>query len=105
MGAKHPSAQGHDGSERSARPDAMPASVLGFMRTPVPTVQASDTLRKAIHLLRTADGRHFEAVVVSEKFQNQPRLARHRLVYEALGNKMGNDIHALSLRTLTPAEA
>jgi len=52
-----------------------------------------------------ADGVHFEATVVSEAFQGKLPLARHRLVYATLGERMGGEIHALSLRTLTPAEA
>ncbi len=51
------------------------------------------------------DGVHFEALVVSEAFQGKLPLARHRLVYATLGSLMGNEIHALSLKTLTPAEA
>jgi acid stress-induced BolA-like protein IbaG/YrbA len=50
------------------------------------------------------DGVHFEAVVVSPSFAGMPTLKRHRMVYAALGAKMGNEIHALSLRTLTPEE-
>ena len=51
------------------------------------------------------DGVHFEALVVHEAFQGKLPLARHRLVYATLGDKMGGEIHALALKTLTPAEA
>lgn len=51
------------------------------------------------------DGVHFEAVVVSEQFAGKMPLARHRLVFATLGDLMGGAIHALSLKTLTPAEA
>lgn len=51
------------------------------------------------------DGVHFEARVVSEAFTGKLPLARHRMVYATLGELMGGAIHALSLRTLTPAEA
>jgi acid stress-induced BolA-like protein IbaG/YrbA len=51
------------------------------------------------------DGVHFEATVVSEAFAGKLPLARHRLVYATLGDRMGGEIHALSLTTLTPAEA
>lgn len=51
------------------------------------------------------DGVHFEAVIVSEQFAGKLPLARHRLVYATLGDLMGGAIHALALRTLTPAEA
>ncbi len=50
------------------------------------------------------DGVHFEAKVVSEGFEGLNKLRRHRMVYATLGEKMGREIHALSLRTLTPAE-
>ena len=51
------------------------------------------------------DGVHFEAVVVAEAFRGKLPLARHRMVYATLGERMGGEIHALSLRTLTPEEA
>ena len=50
------------------------------------------------------DGVHFEAVVVSPSFSGLPTLKRHRMVYATLGSHMGNAIHALGLRTLTPDE-
>jgi len=52
-----------------------------------------------------ADGVHFEARVVCAAFAGKLPLARHRLVYETLGELMGGEIHALALKTLTPAEA
>ncbi|MBP6597631.1 MAG: BolA/IbaG family iron-sulfur metabolism protein [Arenimonas sp.] len=51
------------------------------------------------------DGVHFEATVVAEAFRGKLPLARHRLVYATLGERMGGEIHALALRTLTPEEA
>jgi acid stress-induced BolA-like protein IbaG/YrbA len=51
------------------------------------------------------DGVHFEATVVSEAFRGKLPLARHRLVYATLGERMGGEIHALALRTLTPEES
>ena len=51
------------------------------------------------------DGVHFEAVVVSAAFAGKLPLARHRLVYATLGDRMGGEIHALALKTLTPDEA
>jgi len=50
------------------------------------------------------DGVHFEARVVSSAFAGKRSLARHKLVYATLGEKMGNEIHALALTTLTPEE-
>jgi acid stress-induced BolA-like protein IbaG/YrbA len=50
------------------------------------------------------DGRHFSALIVSPAFEGKPRVARHQLVYAALGDRMREEVHALSMRTLTPAE-
>ncbi len=55
--------------------------------------------------VRSPDGTHFEALIVSDAFEGQRTLARHRVVYATLGERVGQEIHALSLRTLTPAEA
>jgi BolA protein len=49
-------------------------------------------------------GGHFRAVVVSTRFEGRTPVQRQRLVYEALGDAMGSEIHALSMRTLTPAQ-
>ncbi|GAJ00615.1 unnamed protein product [marine sediment metagenome] len=51
------------------------------------------------------DGVHFEALVVSPSFTGKSTLQRHRLVYATLGKLMGNEIHALGLRTETPEES
>ncbi len=51
------------------------------------------------------DGVHFHATVISEAFTGKLPLARHRLVYATLGERMGGEIHALALKTLTPDEA
>lgn len=48
------------------------------------------------------DGVHFEAVIRCESFAGKPTLARHRMVYATLGELMGNEIHALGLRTELP---
>lgn len=48
------------------------------------------------------DGQHFEAVVVSTLFNQKNKVQQHQLVYKALGERMGGDIHALSIRTFTP---
>lgn len=50
------------------------------------------------------DGVHFEALIVSPAFAGKLPLARHRMVYATLGDRMGGEIHALALRTLTPDE-
>ena len=50
------------------------------------------------------DNHHFEALVVAKEFEDKRPLARHQLVYRCLGSLMGNEIHALSIRALTPDE-
>jgi acid stress-induced BolA-like protein IbaG/YrbA len=50
------------------------------------------------------DGQHFEALIVSTVFAGKSRVQRHQLVYAALGDRMRAEIHALSMRTLTPEE-
>ncbi len=52
-----------------------------------------------------SDGVHFEAVVRSASFAGKSTLQRHRLVYATLGELMGNEIHALGLRTELPDSA
>jgi len=56
------------------------------------------------HLDVDGDGRHFEAVVVSEAFAGKNRVQRHQLVYQTLGDRMREEIHALSIKTYTPQE-
>jgi BolA protein len=52
-----------------------------------------------------ADGRgHFTVLVVSDRFSGLPRVRRHQLVYEAAGDLMTTDIHALSIHALAPGE-
>ena len=50
------------------------------------------------------DGRHFFATIVSAEFEGLSRVRRHQRVYAALGDRMREQIHALSMKTLTPAE-
>lgn len=56
------------------------------------------------HISVSGDGQHFEAVIVSAAFEDKGRLQRHQVVYAALGERMKSEIHALSMKTLTPAE-
>jgi len=53
----------------------------------------------------SGDGQHFQAFVVSSAFSGKSRVQRHQLVYKALGDRMREEIHALSMQTLTPEEA
>jgi acid stress-induced BolA-like protein IbaG/YrbA len=50
------------------------------------------------------DGEHFQALVVSSAFAGKSRIQRHQLVYAVLGDRMREEIHALSMKTLTPEE-
>jgi acid stress-induced BolA-like protein IbaG/YrbA len=56
------------------------------------------------HLEVEGDGQHFYATIVSSAFEGQRLIKRHQLVYGALGDRMREEIHALSMKTLTPAE-
>lgn len=51
------------------------------------------------------DGHHFEATIVAAEFEGKSRIQRHQLVYAALGDKMKAEVHALSMKTLTPSES
>ncbi len=56
------------------------------------------------HAGARSGGGHFRALIVSERFEGANAVARQRLVYAALSQEMDGDIHALSMRTLTPSE-
>lgn len=56
------------------------------------------------HVEVVGDGQHFQAVIVSAAFEGRSRVQRHQMVYGALGGRMREEIHALSMRTLTPEE-
>jgi len=56
------------------------------------------------HVQVQGDGAHFEAVIVSPMFAGLNRVRQHQLVYGALGDRMRAEIHALSMKTLTPEE-
>ncbi|KMQ81214.1 YrbA protein [Candidatus Burkholderia pumila] len=56
------------------------------------------------HLEVEGDGQHFFATIVSDAFVDKRLIARHQLVYAALGERMKQEIHALSMKTLTPDE-
>ena len=56
------------------------------------------------HVEVSGDGQHFQAVIVSEEFAGLTKVRQHQLVYAALGDRMREEIHALSMQTLTPAQ-
>jgi len=56
------------------------------------------------HLEVEGDGQHFKAIIVSPSFVGKRSIQRHQIVYAALGDRMREEIHALSMKTLTPDE-
>ena len=56
------------------------------------------------HLSVEGDGQHFQATIVSPAFAGKRLIQRHQLVYAVLGDRMREEIHALSMKTLTPEE-
>jgi acid stress-induced BolA-like protein IbaG/YrbA len=56
------------------------------------------------HLDVRGDGQHWEAVIVSARFEGLSKVRQHQLVYAALGDRMREEVHALSMTTLTPAQ-
>ena len=56
------------------------------------------------HVAVVGDGQHFEAVIVSPEFRGKTRVQQHQAVYRALGDRMREEIHALSMRTMTPED-
>jgi acid stress-induced BolA-like protein IbaG/YrbA len=76
------------------------------MASPTPA-QVRDYIAAGLgceHLEVEGDGQHFFATIVSPEFDGLPRVRRHQRVYAALGDRMREEIHALSMKTLTPAE-
>lgn len=55
-------------------------------------------------VLMEGDGTHFQAVVISDLFKEKTMIQQHRMVYQALGGKVGTDIHALSIKSFTPED-
>lgn len=75
---------------------AMPANEIeSLIRTALPDadVQITDL---------AGDGDHYAAHVISAAFAGKPRVAQHKMVYEALGGRMGGELHALQLTTAVP---
>ncbi len=62
------------------------------------------SIEDAVVNVSSDDNVHFEAIVVSQGFQEKSLVQRHQMVYDSLGDKMQSEIHALSLTTLTPKE-
>ena len=73
-----------------------PEEVARLIRSGLPGAQV---------LVRSDDNTHFAARIVAAQFAGKRALARHQLVYAALGERMGREIHALSIEALTPEES
>ena len=56
------------------------------------------------HAGAASGGGHYQLIVVSRRFEGQPRVTRHRLVYQAVGDLMQRQVHALAVTALTPEE-
>ena len=57
-----------------------------------------------VHLQVAGDGHHWEAVIVSAAFEGLSKVRQHQLVYATLGDRMREEIHALSMKTFSPEE-
>jgi acid stress-induced BolA-like protein IbaG/YrbA len=73
-----------------------PEEVARLIRASLPGAQVE---------VRSDDNTHFAARIVAREFSGKRSLARHQLVYRALGERMGREVHALSIEALTPEEA
>lgn len=71
-----------------------PDQIRDWIQTGLPQAQVSVD----------GDGRHFDAVIVDASFTDKSRIQRHQIIYRILGDKMDAEIHALSMKTLTPDE-
>lgn len=72
---------------------------------PVELQILDDSARHAGHEGAKSGGGHFNVRIVSEAFEGKSPIERHRLVYDAVGDAMNRDVHALSIRAYTPDEA
>lgn len=63
-----------------------------------------DSARHAGHEGAKSGGGHYRLAIVSARFAGKGTLERHRLIYDALGNMMRREIHALSIKALAPEE-
>ena len=73
-----------------------PEQIAQLIRAALPGAQVQ---------VQSDDNTHFAARIVAREFAGKRPLARHQLVYQALGERMGREIHALSIEALTPEES
>lgn len=71
---------------------------------PTQTEIIDDSHKHAGHVGARGGGGHYHLLIVSRHFTNKPTLARHRMIYSALGEMMKHDIHALTITAYTPEE-
>jgi acid stress-induced BolA-like protein IbaG/YrbA len=74
------------------------------MTTPENIKQYIEAGMQCEHVEVSGDGHHFEAIIVSAAIKGKRKVQQHQLVYQALGDRMREEIHALSMQTLTPEE-
>ena len=74
------------------------------MTTPEQVKQYIEAGMACEHVEVAGDGHHFEALIVSSAFRGKRKVQQHQVVYQALGDRMREEIHALSMQTLTPEE-
>lgn len=87
------------------RPEDRPAIIRAILETALEAEHVEivdDSAQHAGHLGAEGGGGHYRVVVVSPRFEGLSRVAAQRLVYQALGDLMTSDIHALEMRTFTP---
>lgn len=87
----------------SANRDDIEAALIDAL-SPTHIEILDESARHAGHAGAKSGGGHFRALLVSRHFEGLSQMARQRLVYRTVSKWMGNQIHALSMRTLTPDE-
>ncbi len=92
---------GHAGGDRVAQIETRLRAALAPQRL----VIEDESAKHAGHAGARDGGGHFDVTIVAAQFAGKSLLQRHRLVYDALGEAMRKDIHALSIHALTPDEA
>ena len=80
-------------------------TLLAASLAPLECQVEDESALHAGHAGAASGGGHYRLRLVSSRFEGQPRVARHRLVYDALHDMMQDDIHALAITALTPTEA
>jgi acid stress-induced BolA-like protein IbaG/YrbA len=79
--------------------------VAGLIMVTSESIQCDIAAGMAVnHLAVSGDGVHFEAVVVSDEFVGKSRVQRHQRVYQTLGERMREEIHALSIKAYSTQE-